>query len=35
MPIELFPMRKTRNEVTHILISHYPESPSPGPPQGA
>ena len=32
MPIELFPMRKTRKEVTHILISHYPESPSPGPP---
>ncbi len=23
MPIELFPMRKTRNEVTHILIFHY------------
>lgn len=23
MPIELFPMRKTRKEVTHILISHY------------
>lgn len=21
MPIELFPMRKTRKEVTHILIS--------------
>ncbi len=23
MPIELFPMRKTRKEVTDILISHY------------
>lgn len=23
MPIELFPMRKTRKKVTHILISHY------------
>ena len=23
MPIELFPMRKTRMEVTDILISHY------------
>ena len=23
MPIELFPIRKTRKEVTHILISHY------------
>ena len=23
MPIELFPMRKTRKEVTHILVSHY------------
>ena len=31
MPIELFPMRKTRKEVTHILISHYPERAAPGP----
>ena len=23
MPIELFPMRKTRKEVNHIIISHY------------
>ena len=35
MPIELFPMRKTRMEVTNILIFHYPESPTPGPPQAA
>ena len=34
MPIELFPMRKTRKEVTHILISHYAESPSPTLPKG-
>ena len=34
MPIELFPMSKTRMEVTHILISHYPESPSPTLPKG-
>ena len=34
MSIELFPMRKTRKEVTHILISHYAESPSPALPKG-
>ncbi len=34
MPIELFPMRKTRKEVTNILIFHYPESPSPALPKG-
>ena len=27
-------MRKTRKEVAHILISHYPESPSPTLPKG-
>ena len=27
-------MRKTRMEVTHILISHYAESPSPALPKG-
>ena len=34
MLIELFPMRKTRMEVTHVLISHYPECPSPALPKG-
>ncbi len=34
MPIELFPMSKTRMEVTHVLISHYAESPSPALPKG-
>lgn len=27
MPIELFPMRKTRKEVTHILISQLSRKP--------
>ncbi len=27
-------MRKTRKEVAHILIFHYPESPSPTLPKG-
>ena len=34
MPIELFPMSKTRMEVTHILNPSLPESPSPALPKG-